>query len=230
MRYSVLTPSERGFDSTVAPATEAEKALFRSHIKDYLIRTKTNNLRQYPGIENTGDEDFPVSKVQLNDTDGTVHWYLTCKPSYVPYNTAPCGRFTRGFIAVRVLPDQRSGRPSRRTSTSNDRKGKLDLLRDCWRPANNDSELTMYDYLREKNVPNLPEVICGGDVLEDEKAQEMENDLLLTDPSVVWRRPTTDVQHRIHYRIIQGLLIPLWHAESARELLRAGRDVLESER
>lgn len=233
LRYSLLTPAERGFDPTVTPATEAEKTLFRSCVADYFERVKNENLRQYPGIENIGDEGFPVSKVQVNDMDGSLHWYLVCKPRATPLNFVPCGRFTRGFIAVPApstpFSDQRSASDDGEPETpTNNPKGKLYWLKDCWRPASGESESDMYRHLKESNVPNLPEIICGGDVIVDGEVQETDNDSLLTDPDATWRRPTAIIRPMVHHRIVQGLLIPLDYVEDAQVTLRAGRDVLES--
>ncbi|KAK7688404.1 hypothetical protein QCA50_008777 [Cerrena zonata] len=228
LRYNTLAFTQRGFDPTAFPATEEEKELYRSHIKDYLARTEHENLRRYPEIEQTGDGSFPITKVQVTDLDGSQHWYLICKPSSIPFNLASCGRLTRGFIAVptRSPACDRYSMHNYDSSTSGDQKGKLYWLKDCWRPANGESESSIYRYLAEKNVPNLPEVVCGGDVEMDGEIQETENDSFLTDPNAIWRRPTGEIQHMVHHRIVQGLLIPLWYAESAKELLRAGRDAL----
>ncbi|KAK7688398.1 hypothetical protein QCA50_008771 [Cerrena zonata] len=231
LRYNTLTFTQRGFDPTAFPATEEERELYRSHIKDYLVRTERENLRQYSAIGQIGNESFPITKVQVTDLDGSQHWYLICKPSSIPFNLAPCGRFTRGFIAVPAQPpihDKHYRNNAGDFTISGDQKGRLYWLKDCWRPANGESESSIYRYLAEKNVPNLPEIICGGDVSMDGEIQETENDSFLTNPNAIWRRPTGEIQHMIHHRIVQGLLIPLWYAESAKELLRAGRDALKT--
>ena len=225
LRYSAMNPTERGFDPTVTLASPAEKALYRSHIQHYLARTREKNLRRYPDIENIGNEDFPVSKVQVNDANRGVEWYLVCKPSVMPYNSTHRGRFTRGFIAVPARDPSAHG-----PSTQDTEKGQLYWLKDSWRPASDEPELAILAYLKTKGVPHLPDVICGGDILSDGKSQETINDLFSNDPDATWMRPATDIRRMIHHRIVQRLLIPLNQVESARELLRVGRDVLEGMR
>ena len=229
LRYSAMTPVERGLDPTVTLASPAEKKLYQSHIQDYLTRTKEQNLRRYPDIENIGNEDFPVSKVQVNDVSGGVRWYLVCKPSAMPYNSTHRGRFTRGFIAVPAPPSHGRARDRAHSGPSgqDDDKGKLYWLKDSWRPIRDKPELLIFADLKKKGVPHLPDIICGGDILSDGKRQETSNDLYWIDPDATWLRPVTDLRHMIHHRIVQRLLIPLNQVESARELLRVGRDVLE---
>ena len=233
LRYSSLSPSGRGLDPTVSLATSAEKRLFFAHIKRYLSRTKAKNLRRYPRVENIGREDAPIFKMQVNDANGSLRWFLVCKPSYIPINSSPCGKFTRGFIAVPLPatsePMANSGSTARTTLRSAvSENGKLYWLKDSWRPTDREPELAIYRCLQETKVGHLPEIICGGDVAVDSVTQETENDRLPVDSS--WRRPARAVRHRVHHRIVQGLLIPLWHAETTKDLLRAGRDALESKK
>ena len=224
LRYAALTPQQRGFDPTVSPTTDAEKKLFHSHIKDYLQRVKDENLRLHPQAEGLGHGYFPILRVRVNDMDGSTHWYLICRPDSTVFNVIPCGRFTRGFFAVPVSP------PSDRTApvVVGDQKGKLFWLKDCWRPATHESEYAIYMDLKAKNVPNLPEVICGGDVCFGDDVQQSQNDAILADRRAVWVRPTSKaLRHMVHHRIVQGLLIPLECVDSAKDLVYAGRDILE---
>ena len=147
----------------------------------------------------------------------------------MPYNPTHRGRFTRGFIAVLAPPTHGRARDRARSGPSgqDDDKGKLYWLKDSWRPIRDKPELMIFADLKKKGVPNLPDVICGGDIFSDGKRQETRNDLYWIDPDATWLRPVTDLRHMIHHRIVQKLLIPLNQVESARELLRVGRDVLE---
>ena len=220
LRYSTLSPVERGFDPTVTPATGAERELYCSHLKNYLQRVEEKNLRMYPHVERLLAQNVPVFKIQVNDLDGGVHWYLGSSPAiaiaHARLNSAPCGRLTRGYIATPISPTEKS------------EKGKLYWLKDCWRSIRGDSETEKYSHLKNTGVPNLPELLCGGDVLTDDELQETENDSLVRYHGVSWTSPASPLQHMVHHRLVQGLLIPLWYVESAKELLRAGRDALES--
>ena len=103
-RYSAMSPTQRGYDPTVTPANREEKRLFQTCVKDYLARVKRDNLRKHPDVERLGDN---IVKIQVNDeTDGTVHSYLACRPppkkGYVCAEFSPCGQMPRGFIATPI--------------------------------------------------------------------------------------------------------------------------------
>ena len=211
---------ERGFDPTVTPATGAERELYCSHLKNYLQRVEEKNLRMYPHVERLLAQNVPVFKIQVNDLDGGVHWYLGSSPAiaiaHARLNSAPCGRLTRGYIATPISPTEKS------------EKGKLYWLKDCWRSDHDESEPTKYQYLKTAGVPNLPELVHGADIIVENELQKTENYLLLQDDKILRAPRSSRPQRMVHHRLVQGLLIPLWYVESARELLRVGRDTLES--
>lgn len=216
-RYSVLSPAQRGYDPTVTPANDVEKALFRARIKDYYRRAERNNLRTHPDVEVLKGK---ILKIQVNDINGGIHWYLACKCSTIPVNILPCGRLTRGFIATPVSSDETD--PDHETR-------QLFWLKDCWRPDSKEPEASIYYKLKAKGVPNLPDIRCAGDVLVDSWPQETMNDTLLSEPDTeFWRRPTDVIHHMIHHRIVAEVLIPLERVENAKDLLLVGRDILIS--
>ena len=51
VRYGSMTAAERGYDTTVVPATPAEKRTFRSRISDYKKRVIDEELRLHPDVE-----------------------------------------------------------------------------------------------------------------------------------------------------------------------------------
>ena len=233
LRYSALTPVQRGFDPTVVPATDKEKDLFNSQIKSYLKRVKDGKLRQHPDIhKDIGDEYFPVLRAQVNtDTDGDPRWYLICRLKSPSINYSPCGRFTRGFVAVPIVaPEPQAENLKEQTekpAVLEGEEGKLYWLKDSWRPANGVAEFSIYQHLQAKSVTNLPKVICGGDVHYGGEVQQTENDLLLTNKRASkWRRKTANIRSMVHHRLVQELLIPLIHVKTATELVKGGRDVM----
>ena len=214
VRFSALSPAERGHDPTFTPANTAEKSLFWARTKEYLAKVEADKLRKHPEVATLQGTVF---KVQVNHIDGTIHHYLACRSRSVAENLSPCGRLTRGFIATPALTE----------IDSDTTKGRLFWLKDCWRNASCESETSIYFDLRAKNVPNLPDVVCAGDVKSARCVQETENDTLNDDPEAAsWRRLTEDIRHMIHHRIVSGLLIPLENLENAKDLLLVGRDVL----
>ena len=257
LRYAILTQAQRGFDPTATPATKEEKTLFHSQVQDYISRVKAEKLRMYPGIENIAKSRVPIFKVQVNDGNEGLRWYLVRRPDSSILNFVPCGRFTRGFIAVPTSADLAAGvqdggnqdegnqdegnqdevnqdegnqdevnQDGVNQDGSRDQvgKGKLYWLKDYWRPENSESESSLYAHLKDSGVPNLPEVICGGDVYFGDDIQQTTNDSLAT---ARWVRPVFMVRRMVHHRIVQELLIPLSCIEDEKSLLRVGRDIME---
>ncbi|KAK7688393.1 hypothetical protein QCA50_008766 [Cerrena zonata] len=225
LRYSTMSPVERGYDPTVSPACDAEKALFWERMKEYLEKVKGDNLRKHPDVETLGDN---IVKIQVHDASGGIHSYLACKPPSAPINYSPCGRLSRGFIAT-PAPASVADKDEDTCETEQPEleKGKLFWLKDCWRSDVLEAEARVYAHLKANNVPNLPEIYYAGDVLIGADPQETLNDTLLSDPSTdSWRLPTGIINHMIHYRILQELLIPIDEVENVKELLYAGRDVM----
>ncbi|KAK7688400.1 hypothetical protein QCA50_008773 [Cerrena zonata] len=201
LRYSACSSVQRGHDPTVTPANDAEKALFQASVKDYFNRARRNNLRTHPDVARL---DNKIMKIQVNDVNGGVYWYLACKCSTVPVNSSPCGRFTRGFIAIPA--------PSDGHNPEDAEKGRLFWLKDSWRSNSSQSEASMYYELKTRGVPNLPDIKCAGDILVGSCTQETTNDILLSDSNTKsWRRPTDVISHMVHIRLVSGILIPLEH-------------------
>ena len=231
LRYTAASRLQRGYDPTVIPATDSEKTLFRARVQEYLDRAEKKDLRVHPQAKTLTNEIF---RVQVNDLEGNAHWYLSCKPGRLSSDRSPCGRFTRGFIATPAISNDR-------TSTSHDGghqktlhppedKANLFWLKDSWRPTCTESEISIYHKLKAKGVPNLPDIVCAGDILDEGARQGTSNDSLLSDCNASsWARPTKPIRHMVHHRIVSGLLIPLTSVRNARELLLVGRDILTSE-
>ncbi|KAK7688397.1 hypothetical protein QCA50_008770 [Cerrena zonata] len=223
--YSTLSRAQRGYDTTVIPATNVEKVLFQARVKEYLEHAQSNNLRTHPDVHALKGD---IVKMKVHDMNGRSDWYLACKCSTIPTNPVPCGRFTRGFIAT-PSPLASLAKSTTTRKSDNTKKGELLWLKDSWRPSSDVSEATIYYDLKDKGVPNLPDIRRTGDVRVGSIVQETMNDTLLSDPNTnTWRRLTDTIRHMIHHRIVSGLLIPLDYAENAKELLLVGRDTLNA--
>ena len=212
-RFGCMNPAERGHDTTVIPSTAAEKKLFRDQIRDYKLRVEEDNLRLHPDVK--GLDSTKVVRIRVNnEDDGATHWYLACKPGSLHPNRSPCGRLSRGFLAMPLKPGPQD-------------KGKLYWLKDCWRSDQVESEASIYRRLKAGNVRNIPNILCMGDVLQDGVVQETFNDTLLDDEDAdSWRRPVHIIYHMVHYRLVSELLIPINCVEDAEDLLLVGRDIL----
>ena len=231
LRYAAASPVERGHDPTVLPTTDAEKALFHARVVEYLERAKKHNLRSHPDAKKLTDD---IVKIQVNDLDGNVHWYLACRSGQQSKGRSPCGRFTRGFIATLIslepptsLPQL--GEPQNAARTPHG-QAHLYWLKDSWRPSCSESELSIYHKIKTRGVPNLPDIVCAGDILTEALPQSTLNDTMISGHSdYSWARPTKPIRHMIHHRIVSRLLIPITAIRDARELLLVGRDILSSE-
>ena len=219
LQYSSASPAERGHDPTIIPATVAEKVLFQKRVVEYLERAERNNLRTHPDVTMISNEVF---RVQVNDADDEIHWYLACKSGKVPSDRSPCGRFTRGFIATPVLQDASASVHYK----EGEDKPNLFWLKDSWRASSKESEISIYRKLKAKGIPNLPEIFYAGDICDGSILQSTLNDSVLSEGSHPWARPTKPIRHMIHHRIVSELLIPFTSVGTPRELLLVGRDVL----
>ena len=227
LRYTAASPLQRGYDPTMIPATESEKTLFRARVQEYLDRAEKRSLRAHPQAKTLINEVF---RVQVNDLEGNPHWYLSCKPGQLSSDRSPCGRFTRGFIATPAISNDCTPPNGGHQETLHNDRANLFWLKDSWRPTCTESEISIYHKLKAKGVPNLPDIVCAGDILDEGVHQGTLNDSLLSDCNdSFWARPTKTIRHMVHHRIVSGLLIPLTSVRNARELLLVGRDILTSE-
>ena len=165
----------------------------------------------------------PVFRVQVNDLNGRLHWYLASRVDDVSGNRPPCGRFTRGFISTPTTPQTDNGKDMQTL----DDKANLFWLKDSWRPSRNESELSIYNKLKAKGIPNLPEIICAGDIQDGPTLQSTSNDSVYSERNH-HTQPTKPIHRMVHHRIVSRLLIPLTSVQNAKELLLVGRDVLNS--
>ena len=222
LRYSIASPAERGHDPTVVPATDAEKTLFHARVREYLERAERNNLRAHPDAKKLADKQ--VFRVQVNDLSGRLHWYLASRVGDVSDNRPPCGRFTRGFIST---PATLQNDTAKGTQTVGE-KANLFWLKDSWRPGCSESELSIYNKLKAKGVPNLPDIICAGDIQDGTALQSTLNDSVASERNHRRAQPKKPIHCMVHHRMVSQLLIPLTSVRNAKELLLVGRDIMNS--
>ena len=169
--------------------------------------------------------------MQVNDLDGGVHWYLASRCGKQSSIRSPCGRLTKGFAATPISLETPTSLP-RLEEPQNPPYGQANLywLKDSWRPSCSESELSIYHKIKARGVPNLPDIVCAGDILTGASHQSTLNDTMLSDYNDhSWARPTKPIRHMIHHRMVSRLLIPITTIRDARELLLVGRDILNSE-
>ncbi|CAL1710415.1 unnamed protein product [Somion occarium] len=230
-RYARMHAVQRGYDPTVSLAEDAECRLFDSKIKEYLERAKRHNYRTYPGIEGMADGDYATCKIQVNDRNGGVSHWIVRKPLAQPELLTPCGRCTRGYIAIRAPgcdAENESSDVGNQAANTGD-ECELYWMKDSWRTAEYEQEADIYAELKDAEVPHIPVIHCAGDVLVDTTVQRTTNQLWLKKPEAeAWKRPTGPIRNLVHHRVVQELLYPLGCVQSARELVRATHDTLET--
>ncbi|CAL1710445.1 unnamed protein product [Somion occarium] len=230
-RYSRMHAVQRGYDPTVSLAEDAECQLFDSKIKEYLERAKRRNYRTYPGIEGMADGDYATCKIQVNDRNGGVSHWIVRKPLAQPELLTPCGRCTRGYIAIRAPGCDAENEASEVENQAANTGDECELywMKDSWRTAEYEQEADIYAELKDAEVPHIPVIHCAGDVLADTTVQRTTNQLWLKKPEAKkWRRPTGSIKNLVHHRVVQELLYPLHCVRSAKELVHAMRDASEA--
>ena len=114
------------------------------------------------------------------------------------------GRATRGYIAYSI-GDER-----------------LVFLKDGWPPAykKTRSEFEIYQILRAHDVPNIPHVRYGGNVLDVHGRPQTTNCLTLI-TRATWCMEDYKLRRLVHHRIVQDIFYPLQSAADEKEFMRA---------
>ncbi|KAA1467216.1 hypothetical protein DENSPDRAFT_748067, partial [Dentipellis sp. KUC8613] len=98
-------------------------------------------------------------------------------------------------------------------------------LKDSWRIALDEieKEYAVYAKLRAKDVPNVAEMLCGGDVVGGPGQRTLTPDYV----DAPWRRGEVDILPHCHYRLVLGSFgRPLKDFRSTKELVGVVRDAL----
>ncbi|TFK89715.1 hypothetical protein K466DRAFT_597539 [Polyporus arcularius HHB13444] len=237
--YSHMTDSERGYDLTVAPATEVEQKLFYSAVEAH-VRSQCPELKSVALEEAVADhvQEGVVSAMVVpttgNDSRVEYRRFLVSRP--IVYPLSPTGRATRGYWAFDTA------------NTS------MVFLKDTWRyevgVTGPDVEGATLEKLNRADVTCVPPVQCHGDVplVEyDPSSRPDADDAILRETgsfqvtitqnfvTVDWvcgrRRdvslPAREIAMHTHYRLTLGIVgYSLLHFRGTSELLHATYDIL----
>ncbi|GJE92077.1 hypothetical protein PsYK624_082300 [Phanerochaete sordida] len=215
-RFSYMDDLERGSDPSAIPATPSEAALLTDAIHD-LLDTFQHSIdeqeapRVIPGAEHSLDpsDTYPVHKIRVVDSaTGDTTELVVLRP--FAGDCSLFGRSTRAYLAYDI------------------KARRLVFFKDTWR-ANDDCQRAESDILRDlhaNNVPFVPKVLYGSDVLgTDGVPQQTVVDELSTEQAE-WRCTDTPLLGHVHHRIVQDIFYPLQNVRGERELIQALHDTI----
>ncbi|KAK7692027.1 hypothetical protein QCA50_005432 [Cerrena zonata] len=209
--YSKLTCTERGFDSTVSPASEAEAKLLRDAMARYKTECEEQNRKNVTALRKPKDKEspWPAFRIQA-DFNGVIRKLIVGRPFWG--SESPCGRATHGYTAYDTIAKR------------------LVFLKDSWRTDNNHilAEGLMYTKLKGHNVPFLPVILAAGDVKINGKPQKtLTQNYANMRFRPKWLLPCSRLNTLIHYRVVQELAYPLVSVVSSKEAVQVMRDTVE---
>ncbi|KAI0802085.1 hypothetical protein BC629DRAFT_1284578, partial [Irpex lacteus] len=207
-RINHMTDKARGLDMTSVIASQSDKDMFTSVVKELVANMNNPNhpQRSIPSAEITLDAHYPIYKMTVHEGVATMELIVQRPIFDAP---SPLGRATRGYIAV----------PSPEPL----------FLKDTWRVdhAMLKAENEVYRLLEKYGVERIPRLVCGGDVrdadgqvqrtISAEWAMRVQQDLGIT---------FAELRLHLHHRLVQRLAYPIESAEKSEEMVRAFYDVL----
>ncbi|KAI0073596.1 hypothetical protein K474DRAFT_1710553, partial [Panus rudis PR-1116 ss-1] len=227
-RYSHMSREERGFDTSVTPASEDEKQTLTRAVREYEQLVKIGGTRRSPDISLTLDDTYPTYRARVDDeSTGKSTFYIIRRP-IAPFLSL-FGRATRGYIALDF---------NKALTTGSTLVESLVFLKDTWRLTNGEKEGDVYRELLALSTPNIPEPLCSGDVLDlallERDGSEVMGFCQMTKtqhwankrPKPYWKPVSHQARALTHYRIVLPLACPLNTVANAKELVTVLRDVI----
>ncbi|GJE92085.1 hypothetical protein PsYK624_082380 [Phanerochaete sordida] len=218
-RFDQLNDEGRGHDSTVARATSREADLLRETVQALLEASKANPgdstvVRQLPcareALDATGA--WPFWKIEvMNPITGLSSHLVVNKPLQTSSDLR--GRNARAYIAYDI------------------QKGRLVFMKDSWRSEKKGlrAEFQTYQELYACGVPHLPEVLCGGDVLDTTGSiHETVTQKFTYDDDGTRMKGLPELDRLVHHRIVQEIAYPLESALNEHEFIQALHDALQA--
>ncbi|KAI0075719.1 hypothetical protein K474DRAFT_1646223 [Panus rudis PR-1116 ss-1] len=222
-RYSHMSPTERGFDPCVVPASDADRRDLTRAVFQYVRHVDAGQARRLPNILRTLSKDYPAYKVSVMTGSSGVQTNYIIRRSFTDTRSL-FGRGTRGFVALKL--DENG------TDTASDDLSKnLVFLKDSWRlnEENMEVEGAIYEDLRGHGVPHLPTVLAAGDVYSGYAQDDPPQQTISKEWATMcqrWNRRDVHLHTYVHHRLVQKLAYPLDTVSNARELIHVMRDAL----
>ena len=211
-RFAHMDDAQRGWDTSVRLATRRESVLFTTAVRNFLHNMEDPYTRKLPHAERTLDDTtgYPTWKIRVIHKATSEATHLVVRRPFAGHSTVS-GRGTQGYIAYDL---------------DNDR---LLFLKDSWRSVNPilQPEFETYETLRRHNVQHVPQILYGGDVLDDHGKPQETVTQMYTENEYEWQVIAATYEKHIHHRIVQEIAYPLETACNDKELIQALYDVLQ---
>jgi hypothetical protein len=203
-----LNDVDQGWDSSVSLATPKESAMFVDGIREFLHETCIH-MRNLPHAERTVEnaETYPTWKTRVTNQGPRMTTDLIVK---VPFarDLSMLDRRTRGSLAYDLT------------------ERRLVFMKDQWRLIDytSISEYEVYELMREYNVPHVPRMLYGGDVLGSDGTVQSIMTQLPTDEESEhqWFPPGAPwISKLVQHCIVEEIAYPLKMAANEKELICA---------
>ncbi|KAG9223604.1 hypothetical protein CCMSSC00406_0009235 [Pleurotus cornucopiae] len=226
-RLSQMTDAQRGYDTTVTRASDAETKLAYDRLKEWAPKhqrpvfkmdvyddaTRIYDDKQGACNENTNatndrDDPMKVDEQEIKEPPKPrkfLVWGSLADPE------APLGRATRGYPALEVT----DGLDKAQTAP-------VMFLKEQWRSkAIERGEIAILRELNERGIKHVPTFVCGGDI----PGQVTQTDAYATH---VARRGGKDIDRRTHVRfVILEVGRPIERFSSSKEMFQAVYDAFQ---
>ena len=225
--YNHLSPTQRGWDSTVSEPLPEEVHLFRTEAEKFLktMKDKNSSQRYIDGADKTVDPKWPPYKLTIRaEKTGRSQDVIVQKPFDV--SGSPTGRTTRAYLAYSLT------------------EGKIVFFKDSWRvdiKELSDEDSIYYDLIAA-GIKNIPQVLCAGDVLVHEESPS-ENGVatvkkvpqvtltqkVAQEEQAEWRIKCSASRDHMHHRVVQELAYSLSTVTGSKQYVQAFLDAINSE-
>ncbi len=213
-----MSEAQMGYDATASLASSTECDMFKAMAEDVSV---PKEVQEY--VKRATSNSAPIYKVRVTSNPGTdieklptaednqggpiqEQEFLVGRHHFAADSLV--GRCTRGYIALRL---------------QDGKAGSLCFLKDCWRPYNPGRarpEHLAYQLLAKHNVPHVPTLVCGGDVIDifGPQITAVQESLVVDNMKPV---------PRIHYRLVtKEICVPVQEFRNFKELTSIFIDIL----
>ncbi|PSS31112.1 hypothetical protein PHLCEN_2v2351 [Hermanssonia centrifuga] len=208
VRYNRLSAARRGFDTTAAPATQAESQLLADAIKEHLGKIKAEVVPPMHYLHLTLDKDYPTYKIHLPEI-GLFNSLEVIVRRPISQEEVLVGKCTRGYVGFLLEEDR------------------LVFVKDYWASIDEQdhyvmSEVDACHHTRLHKIPHLPNIQHVAYVTTGDSTPQ-------TTETPELSHSYDKISRRQHIRIVQDLVYNIQAVRNSKQLVQAIRDVLVGE-